>query len=117
MEVGFFHKKMGYWQASSPPSQSVLRTYPDGTVKVPVRPSPFHEWDGSSWVEISAMKNEQATSAARAQRNALLAASDWTQIPDAPVDKVAWAAYRQALRDIPQQNGFPDSVTWPSKPE
>lgn len=53
----------------------------------------------------------------RVQRNALLAASDWTQIPDAPVDKSAWAAYRQALRDIPQQSGFPNSVTWPSKPE
>lgn len=90
---------------------------PEGHKKVAQKPSMFHEWSGSSWVENSAMKNEQATSAVRAQRNALLTASDWTQIPDAPVDKVAWAAYRQALRDIPQQSGFPDSVTWPSKPE
>ena len=34
-------------------------------------------------------------------RNRLLAASDWTQLPDAPVDKTAWAIYRQNLRDFP----------------
>lgn len=52
----------------------------------------------------------------RAQRDALLVESDWTQLKDAPVDQVAWAAYRQALRDIPSQNGFPASVVWPDKP-
>jgi hypothetical protein len=52
----------------------------------------------------------------RAQRNALLAASDWTQVADAPVDQTAWAAYRQALRDIPDQAGFPASVEWPVAP-
>lgn len=53
---------------------------------------------------------------ARAERNALLAASDWTQVADAPVDQAAWAAYRQALRDIPQQAGFPHDVVWPEQP-
>lgn len=52
----------------------------------------------------------------RSQRDFLLASSDWTQLADAPVDAAAWAAYRQALRDIPQQAGFPDSVTWPNAP-
>ena len=42
----------------------------------------------------------------RAQRNALLAECDWTQVADAPVDDLAWAAYRQALRDIPDQVGL-----------
>jgi hypothetical protein len=37
----------------------------------------------------------------RLQRDRLLAACDWTQTADAPVDKAAWAAYRQALRDFP----------------
>lgn len=37
----------------------------------------------------------------RSIRDRLLAASDWTQLPDAPVDKVAWATYRQNLRDFP----------------
>lgn len=53
----------------------------------------------------------------RAKRDALLAASDWSQLPDAPPAlRAAWAAYRQALRDVPQQPGFPSSVTWPSPP-
>ena len=52
----------------------------------------------------------------RTQRNQLLTASDWTQVPDAPVDQAAWAVYRQALRDITTQEGFPEAVTWPVKP-
>jgi len=54
---------------------------------------------------------------ARQQRNALLTASDWTQVADAPVDKAAWANYRQSLRDITQQACFPNDVTWPTHPE
>jgi len=52
----------------------------------------------------------------RAERDALLAASDWTQVADAPVDQAAWATYRQALRDVPSQIGFPENVEWPSEP-
>ena len=50
----------------------------------------------------------------RAERDALLAASDWTQVADAPVDQAAWATYRQALRDVPSQIGFPENVDWPT---
>jgi hypothetical protein len=60
--------------------------------------------------------SEQAT-AVRAERNTRLAASDWTQVADAPVDKSAWATYRQALRDISTQPGFPWTTQWPSKPQ
>lgn len=52
----------------------------------------------------------------RAERNRRLTNSDWTQVADAPVDKAAWAAYRQALRDITAQAGFPWEVTWPTQP-
>lgn len=45
----------------------------------------------------------------RVYRNRLLAESDWTQVADAPVDRAAWAAYRQALRDFP--------ATWEPGPE
>lgn len=54
----------------------------------------------------------------RAQRDRLLTATDWTQaadIPQATRDK--YVAYRQALRDVPQQPGFPDNIQWPVKPE
>lgn len=52
----------------------------------------------------------------RSQRNALLSESDWTQVSDAPVDATAWATYRQALRDITAQEGFPHDISWPEKP-
>lgn len=60
--------------------------------------------------------DEAAAQAFRYNRDNLLAASDWTQVADAPVDAAAWAAYRQALRDVPQQAGFPDNITWPEAP-
>ena len=53
----------------------------------------------------------------RASRDSKLAQSDWTQVLDAPVDQAAWAAYRQALRDIPDQAGFPNEVNWPTEPQ
>lgn len=52
----------------------------------------------------------------RAERDQKLTATDWTQVADAPVDQAAWAAYRQALRDIPAQAGFPWTVNWPVAP-
>jgi hypothetical protein len=64
----------------------------------------------------AASANERAAAEVRVQRDTLLTASDWTQVADAPVDQEAWAAYRQALRDIPQQEGFPSNVVWPEKP-
>lgn len=53
----------------------------------------------------------------RSQRNAMLAGCDWTQLDDSPVDKTAWATYRQELRDIPIQAGFPWEVQWPTPPQ
>lgn len=52
----------------------------------------------------------------RSKRNGLLKESDWTQLSDAPVSHQAWSDYRQALRDIPEQSGFPSNVIWPEKP-
>ena len=51
----------------------------------------------------------------RAERNKLLVESDWTQLPDAPVDAAAWATYRQALRDITDQAN-PFAIVWPESP-
>ena len=53
----------------------------------------------------------------RAERNAKLSASDWTQLADSPESaKVAWASYRQALRDLPAHIDDPARPTWPSEP-
>jgi hypothetical protein len=64
--------------------------------------------------ESAAKVGEQWT-VIRAERNALLVASDWTQVADAPVDAVAWAVYRQALRDITEQ-ASPFNIVWPTPP-
>ena len=53
----------------------------------------------------------------RAARDRALANSDWTQVADAPVDSAVWSVYRQSLRDVPSQAGFPWEVTWPTQPE
>ena len=60
---------------------------------------------------------EQQASASRTYRDSLIAATDWTQLPDVPVAlSTKWAVYRQALRDITAQPGFPATIIWPEKP-
>jgi hypothetical protein len=49
-------------------------------------------------------------------RNAELIKSDWTQLEDAPIDKSAWATYRQALRDLPASNVDPKKIELPVAP-
>ena len=49
-------------------------------------------------------------------RNSELARTDWTQVADAPVDKAAWATYRQALRDLPSSNADPRQIELPAQP-
>ena len=63
-----------------------------------------------------AIKDAEQSKAVRQQRNEKLSASDWTQLADSPADDLSWATYRQALRDITTQSGFPWSVTWPDAP-
>lgn len=64
-----------------------------------------------------ASKDAEQAKNIRATRDKLLSDCDWTQVEDAPVDKAAWATYRQALRNVPQQIDFPWDVQWPNKPE
>jgi len=63
-----------------------------------------------------AMKDAEQAQSVRTSRGEKLKDSDWTQVADAPVDKAAWAIYRQALRDITSQAGFPWTIEWPEQP-
>jgi hypothetical protein len=63
-----------------------------------------------------AKKFDIASSRVRQTRDALLVESDWRVLPGRPNASV-WETYRQALRDIPEQEGFPYTITWPVKPE
>jgi len=66
--------------------------------------------------ESRPLDQDTASANVRGHRDNLLKDCDWTQVADATVDKAAWAAYRQALRDISAQEGFPFDVVWPAKP-
>lgn len=65
----------------------------------------------------NARRDAAAWDSLRIERNRRLAASDWTQVADAPVDAAAWAAYRQALRDMPGNTADPHNPAWPTPPE
>lgn len=81
---------------------------------------------GGNWVwkwsisemddDAKAAKDAEQAKAVRATRDGKLAECDWTQLSDSQVDKAVWATYRQSLRDVPAQAGFPYDITWPSKP-
>lgn len=66
--------------------------------------------------EIERKSVERAWVTLRRMRNEILGSTDWTQVPDAPVNAAAWAAYRQELRDLPENTADPRNVIWPTKP-
>lgn len=82
-------------------------------VSLPPKPSPFHIWQSGSWVP-----DIEGTSAKRKHwRDTLLRRCDWTQLSDVVrTDAQAWVDYRQALRDVPSQVGFPFDIIWPISP-
>lgn len=63
-------------------------------------------------IDVNALASE-----IRNERDRLLKETDWSQVVDAPQTiKDKWSPYRQALRDVPQQSGFPTDITWPTPP-
>lgn len=86
-----------------------------------VETNPVQQEDGR-WVQAWEVRpctpeeQEQKAAQMRSIRTRLLAESDWTQLPDSPIDREAWGAYRQALRDVTAQPGFPWAVDWPVPP-
>jgi hypothetical protein len=97
-----------------------------GPTEALVEQEPVFDTGAGRWTQVFTVRTkteeelqletEQQAEAVRYERNAALSDSDWTQVLDAPVDQAAWATYRQALRDIPAQTGFPNEVTWPVAP-
>lgn len=73
-----------------------------------------------TWQQTDVLEriNEAKAKGIREQRDHLLAESDFSVLPDSPVNNVdEWKVYRQALRDVPQQETFPASIEWPERPE
>ena len=88
---------------------------------------PRYRWDGTQAalrtedeLEVDRQIAMQPTEAeVRAQRDKLLAETDWTQVADAPIasaTRSAMRVYRQLLRDVTEQEGFPTQVVWPEMP-
>ena len=107
------------------PSQSFLETaFPDAViVEHPEKIDP-KQWYAPNGVlqrkpdaEIEQQEIDEAWWELRSQRNRKLQLCDWTQVPDAPVDQAAWAAYRQALRDLPENTLDPQNPVWPDAPK
>ena len=87
-------------------------------VSIPAKPSQYAIFDYTTkqWV----LNPSLAISEVLQKRNTLLYASDWTQIPNNPLTaekQAEWATYRQELRDIPKQSGYPFNVIWPTPPQ
>ena len=88
-----------------------------------VQCSAYDDGEFVSIVQVAEMSAEEiqvakdsAMANIRGQRNQLLKECDWTQIADSTANKPAWATYRQALRDVTAQAGFPWIITWPDAP-
>jgi hypothetical protein len=103
----------GFVQVEQPPYPTTGKRYQPG---VPTQVDDVYVgvWDEQ---EVSVGELRRLAFEMKTARNQMLKNCDWTQAEDAPVDRAAWAAYRQALRDVPEQEGFPSLVQWPQQPE
>ena len=86
-------------------------------VAIPAQTSPYSVFDFNTkqWVLVENL----ALADVLPKRQRLLYASDWTQIPNNPLtteQQAVWAIYRQELRDIPEQSGYPFNVIFPTPP-
>jgi hypothetical protein len=87
-------------------------------VEIPPKPDGVYDFDYTTktWIPNTAAQAQVILS----KRNELLYSSDWTQIPNNPLtttQQEAWATYRQELRDISAQSGYPFNVIWPTPPQ
>ena len=120
---GYF---VGVTTADADPLNPTERLIPAGCVIEAPHDAPdgsLVKWDGSQWVnEVIPVEPEPEEPEptpqdvlVRSERDSLLAATDWTANSDVTMSD-EMRTYRQALRDVPSQAGFPDDVTWPVKP-
>lgn len=113
----YFSKRNGFTSTKKEGSVEISEEYYDYLIKnqgqgcsieVDSDGNPYLEWDD---------KVEAESIDVRIKRDILLNSSDWTQLEDIPRKiKNPYKEYRQKLRDIPQQAGFPSDVKWPDKP-
>lgn len=124
MEKGFYHPSIGYWQTVVEPSEETLKSFPKGTISVPLKPGPGYNFNGTEWIpptqqwldetkalEVRAIRNKKLKFVDRIVSNPLR----WTDLSFEKQQAVK--DYRQALLDITGQPGFPHNVVWPEQPQ
>lgn len=78
-----------------------------------------HRWDADAWAWVADPTDAALARDARVERDRRLAATDWVVAramergEPVPAD---WVGYREHLRDVPEQPGFPRVITWPTPP-
>lgn len=97
------------------PDDQLATHYKDGVLlTAPVAPGQDYTFNEGTFAWV--YDTDKAWALVRKQRDAMIAQTDWTQLPDVPLaTKEAWATYRQALRDITTQTD-PANITWPTPP-
>ena len=110
---------LGYDEIASTPPPA-----PSGTYKAVYRDGETQDANGN-WAEAWAERDmtveevqqhdDNKAEQVRAERNEKLANSDWTALSDVTMT-AEMTTYRQALRDVPAQAGFPSTITWPTAP-
>lgn len=100
------------WETAEVPAAKNLVNYSSTAIFQPAS-------ETATSVDPQPISKEILEQMARAHRGQLLFASDWSVLSDvvlSDVKKAEYLAYRQALRDVPEQIGFPDNITWPTAP-
>jgi len=118
-------KLFQYVNDSSGVPMSIRVITDEGQISVPL--DPFNRYYAEIMNQVDAGElviepdpgptKEKIAVKVRSERDRLLKDSDWTQLPDAPVNHQVWSDYRHELRDLPEQAGFPTDIDWPEKPE
>lgn len=101
MEYGFYHPERGYWQTISEPTDDQRAAFPEGTIEVPLKPGPHHQWQEGAWVYIAPPVPVIDVATAPSMRLALLQAGRLDDVENAVKDneaaQIEWE-YRQTYR-------------------
>lgn len=101
-------------------AQYEYETYSENRLWLPGLDEYITDRFDETYAKLAQRAQDKLADDVRARRDKLLASCDYLMALDYPISADAreqWRAYRQALRDIPQQVGFPDNIVWPQKPK
>jgi hypothetical protein len=114
------YNAVGYLTSETEVNTAIYYVSNNQLVLKPNKPEPYYQFNYQTKQWYDPRSYEIKCDLVKVKRNQLLTDSDWTQIPNNPLTlevQQQWATYRQELRDITQQSGYPDNVIWPTPPQ